>query len=176
MKTRLTVLFSFTIFVHLCLLVFTRDAPIITIPDQGQISGFFIKMYRTQTIVGYLGIPYATKPIEDRRFMPPGPFESWDGIRDGSIAQKSCWSVFRTPMKFHDEVFYKMLGIDPKPANNSQFSEDCLYLNIYVPDGNYFSFFHIFNFIYVTKIVYYVLMGLQRYISWVFTRNQSIVE
>lgn len=122
-------------------MVFTRDAPIITIPDQGQISGFFMKMFRTQTIVGYLGIPYAIPPVDERRFMPPGPAETWQGIRDGSVAPKTCWSVLRMPMKFHDEIYYKMLGFDPKSAdNNSEFSEDCLYLNIYTPDGNYIHF------------------------------------
>lgn len=128
-----------TTILYLCLLrnVFTRDAPVITIPDQGQISGFFMKMFRTQTIVGFLGIPYASSS----RFTPPGPAKTWEGIRDGSVAQKSCWSVFRMPIKIHDEIYYKMLGFDLNSADNiSQYSEDCLYLNIYTPDGNYMHF------------------------------------
>lgn len=148
MKTRLLHSISFTTFAYICSLqiAFTRDAPVITIPDQGQLSGIFIKMLRTQTIVGYLGIPYASPPVEERRFMPPVPAEAWQGIRDGSVAQKSCWSVFRMPMRFHDEIFSKMLGIDPKTTNISQFSEDCLYLNIYVPAGNYE------HFLFITRI------------------------
>lgn len=143
MKATLSATVIFVAFTSLCLLrmAFTRDAPVISIPDQGQISGTFMKQLRIQTIVGFLGIPYAAPPIEERRFMPPGPVETWQGIRDGSIAQKSCWSVFRMPMKFHDETFNKILGFDPKTANDSQFSEDCLYLNIYIPDGNYIHFY-----------------------------------
>lgn len=138
MKIRISAAISFVTFIYLCSLrmVFSRDAPVITI-DQGQISGFFIKMFRTQTIVGYLGIPYALPPVGERRFQPPAPPEAWQGVRDGSVAQKSCWSVSRMPMKFHDEVYYKILGFDPKSVNKSEFSEDCLFLNIYVPAGNY---------------------------------------
>lgn len=136
MRIRISAVISFVTFIYLCSfrMVLTRDVPVIT-TDQGQISGFFIKMFRTQTIVGYLGIPYAMPPVDERRFMPPVPAEAWQGVRDGSVAQRSCWSVFRMPTKFHDEIYYKMLGFDPKSANNTQFSEDCLYLNIYVPSG-----------------------------------------
>lgn len=122
----------------------SRDAPIVDITDQGQIVGFFIKMFRTQTIVGYFGIPYAHPPIEERRFAPPfvDTLPSWQGVRNGAIAPMQCWSDIRRPMKNHDEIFFKILGIDHKVSNTSQFSEDCLYLNIFVPDGKY-TFFYI---------------------------------
>lgn len=115
----------------------SRDAPIVDIPDQGQISGHFFNMFRTQKIVGYLGIPYAMPPIDDRRFAPPvvEGVAAWQGVRNGSQAPLQCWSDLRKPIKNHDDIFYKILNIDPKAADASQFSEDCLYLNIYVPDG-----------------------------------------
>lgn len=114
----------------------SRDAPIVTIPVQGQIMGFYSKMFRTQTIVGYLGIPYAQPPIDDRRFAPPSPdLPSWQGIRNGNIPSMQCWSDFRKPIKNHDEIFFKILGIDPRMSNISKFSEDCLYLNVFLPDG-----------------------------------------
>ncbi|XP_055308759.1 neuroligin-3 isoform X2 [Sitodiplosis mosellana] len=93
-------------------------------------------MFRTQTIVGYLGIPYAQPPLEDRRFAPPSqdPLPSWPGIRNGSIPPMQCWSDFRKPIKNHDEIFFKILGIDPRLSNITQFSEDCLFLNIFLPD------------------------------------------
>lgn len=61
------------------------------------------------------------------------------GIRNGSIPAMQCWSDIHKPVKNHDEIFYKILGIDPRLMNISQFSEDCLYLNIYLPDGEYKS-------------------------------------
>lgn len=119
--------------------IFGRDAPVVDIRDQGQIMGFFLKMFRTQTIVGYFGIPYAQPPIEDRRFAPPfvDTLPSWQGVRNGAIVPMQCWSDIRRPIKNHDEIFFKILGIDHKITNTSQFSEDCLYLNIFVPDGKY---------------------------------------
>lgn len=116
--------------------VLSRDAPVVSIPDQGQISGFYIKMFRTQTIVGFLGIPFAQPPTQDRRFMPPlGPFPAWEGIRDGSKAPMQCWTDSRRPTKAHDDFFSKIIGIDQKATDDSPFSEDCLYLNIYGPNG-----------------------------------------
>lgn len=124
-----------------CRIALCRDAPIVNIPDQGQIMGFFIKMFRTQTIVGYLGIPYAQPPIDDRRFAPPfvDTLPSWQGVRSGANVPMQCWSDVRKPLKNHDEIFFKILGIDPKTSNASQFSEDCLYLNIFVPDGKHIN-------------------------------------
>lgn len=125
------------LFMHMLRTTLCRDAPIINIPVQGQIMGFYSKMFRTQTIVGYLGIPYAQPPIEDRRFAPPSqdPLPSWQGIRNGTIPPMQCWSDFRKPLRIHDEIFFKILGFDPRLSNTSQFSEDCLYLNIFLPDG-----------------------------------------
>lgn len=140
MKLSYTVFYIFSIltFSFIFRMVLSRDAPVVKIPNQGSIMGYFIKMFRTQTIVGYLGIPYANPPIGDKRFAPPNIIPnppSWDGIRNGTIAQMQCWSDVRKPMKVHDEIFFKILGIDTKATNNSQFSEDCLYLNIFIPDG-----------------------------------------
>lgn len=135
--------YCFTILICFCVcrIALSRDAPVVNIPDQGQIMGFFIKMFRTQTIVGYLGIPYAHPPIDDRRFAPPfvDTLPSWQGIRSGANAPMQCWSDVRKPIKNHDEIFFKILGIDPKNSNASQFSEDCLYLNIFVPDGKHIN-------------------------------------
>lgn len=117
--------------------VLCRDAPVIQIPDQGQIMGTFLRMFRVQSIVAYMGIPYAQPPIDDRRFAPPvvDSLPSWQGIRNASQLPVQCWSDDRQPKKNHDEIFYKILGIDPKQSDASQFSEDCLFLNIFVPDG-----------------------------------------
>lgn len=141
MKTNYSIFLISIIIVnaHVTLFVVGRDAPIVQIPEQGQIMGFFIKMFRIQTIVGYLGIPYAQPPIDDRRFAPPfvDTLPSWQGIRNGANSPMQCWSDVRKPVKYHDEIFFKILGFDAKYSNSSQFSEDCLYLNIFVPDGKH---------------------------------------
>lgn len=132
-----SIVFTLLVFSSALLTVLCRDAPTIQIPDQGQIIGHFLNMFRTQKIIGYSGIPYAHPPIDERRFAPPvvETLPSWQGIRNGSQAQLQCWSDLRKPIKNHDEIFFKVLDIDPKAVESSQFSEDCLYLNIFVPDG-----------------------------------------
>ena len=61
-------------------------------------------------------IPFAKPPIGDLRFEEPVPFGSWEGTLDATTFGPSC--------------------IQPPsmPSNFTQ-SEDCLYLNIYVPGG-----------------------------------------
>ncbi|MGG1518643.1 carboxylesterase family protein [Paenibacillus oryzisoli] len=66
-------------------------------------------------ILAFRGIPYAAPPVgADRRFRPPLPPTSWDGIRDASLYGAAA----------------------PQPAKldyNPQQSEDCLTLNIWTP-------------------------------------------
>lgn len=114
-----------------------REPPIVNIADQGEIMGVFLKQYRTQTIIGYMGIPYAQPPVGSNRFSAPvvESLPSWEGVRDGSQVPALCWSETRKPVKQHDEAFAKLLGINLKPKNNTIFSEDCLFLSIFVPEG-----------------------------------------
>nr|XP_056710635.1 thyroglobulin [Euleptes europaea] len=63
----------------------------------------------------FLGIPYAAPPVAENRFRPPQVFtqvESWNA----TMTRASCWQP----------------GDDE--TRPSAVSEDCLYLNIYVPD------------------------------------------
>ncbi|XP_054841882.1 thyroglobulin [Eublepharis macularius] len=70
-----------------------------------------------KSIRQFLGIPYAAPPLAENRFRPPQVFtwvESWNA----TTTRASCWQPG------DDEV------------SPSSVSEDCLYLNIYVPDNN----------------------------------------
>ncbi|CAI5778982.1 Hypothetical predicted protein [Podarcis lilfordi] len=92
-------------------------APSVHIPSQGTLFG------TSQTIrVGsswkrirqFLGIPYARPPVAENRFRPPQAF-IWEESWNASTTRASCWQP----------------GDDG--AALSSVSEDCLYLNIYVP-------------------------------------------
>ncbi|XP_077209029.1 thyroglobulin [Paroedura picta] len=68
-----------------------------------------------KSIYQFLGIPYAAPPSGENRFRPPQVFtrvESWNA----TTTRASCWQP-------GDD------GVNP-----SSVSEDCLYLNVYVPD------------------------------------------
>lgn len=66
----------------------------------------------------YLGVPYAAPPVGDLRLMPPQPAAGWSGVRDAT--------------KFGDRCVQGS-GWDPG-YENPTLTEDCLYLNVYVPN------------------------------------------
>lgn len=134
------------LFWHYCILIFQvmcRDPPTVKIKEQGSIMGMFIKMYRTQSIVAYLGVPYATPPTGMLRFRPPivDNLPSWDGVRNGSKSRPNCFQNTKTPKQKHTMVLNKLLNkvmdLDTMmmEMSSDQYDEDCLYLNIFVPDG-----------------------------------------
>lgn len=134
------------IFWYYCILilqVMCRDPPTVKIKDQGTIIGMLLKMYRTQRIVAYLGIPYAHPPVGMLRFSPPvvDNLPSWDGVRNGSISQPNCFQNTNTPKPKHTMVLNKLLNkvmdLDSMmlEMSSDQYDEDCLYLNLFVPDG-----------------------------------------
>jgi hypothetical protein len=100
----------------------------------GPLQGIYIQNLQVEA---YLGVPYATPPLESLRFMPPVTPSLWTQIRMADTFSAVC------PQKLPDisnrteallqiprgRLVYleKLL---PLLANQS---EDCLYLNIYVP-------------------------------------------
>lgn len=132
-----------------CILIFRvmcRDPPTVKIKDQGSIMGKFMKMYRTQSIVAYLGIPYAHPPVDMLRFSPPvvDNLPKWDGTRNGSIAKANCLQNTNLPKAKHRMVLNKLLSkvMDMNSMmdlDTDQYDEDCLYLNIFTPDGECFQ-------------------------------------
>lgn len=121
-----------------------RDPPIVKIKDQGMVSGMFITMHRTQRIIAYLGIPYAMPPIDSLRFAVPviNMLPAWEGIRNGSIPQPKCLQNPKNQQPTHIKVINRLLeklGMDMDNTMGElepdSFSENCLYLNIYAPDG-----------------------------------------
>lgn len=96
----------------------------------------------------YLGVPYATAPIGERRFQPPEAPGSWQEIRNATQFAPVC------PQNVHGVLPEIMLpvwftdNLDAAATYVQNQSEDCLYLNIYVPteDGESPS----------TEFIYYV--------------------
>lgn len=145
------------IFWWYCILIFQvmcRDPPTVKIKDQGTVSGMFMKMYRTQSIVAYLGLPYAHPPVGILRFTPPvvDNLPSWEGTRNGSVNQPNCYQNTNNPPQKHTMVLNKLLtkvmdmNLTMMDMGSDRFDEDCLYLNIFVPDGESREFFVCFPF------------------------------
>ncbi|VDD78597.1 unnamed protein product, partial [Mesocestoides corti] len=74
----------------------------------------------------YLGIPFAKPPVGSLRFAKPKAVKLWKGQLDATQRPNTCWQ-------------YLFSGFDKaNPAarvwvNNTRMSEDCLYLNVWVP-------------------------------------------
>jgi para-nitrobenzyl esterase len=69
----------------------------------------------------WLGIPYAAPPVGDRRWRAPQPAAGWSGVRDGAHFGNRC---------------VQGTGWDPGYEQNTT-TEDCLYLNVYVPHATW---------------------------------------
>ena len=76
----------------------------------GQVSGKKL----SNGITAYLGIPFAAPPTNELRWKPPQPVVSWNGVKRAEMAPPACMQA------------------DPK---GETISEDCLYLNVWVPKG-----------------------------------------
>lgn len=64
----------------------------------------------------FLGIPFAAPPVGDLRWKAPQPVQPWSGIRDAKAYGNRC-PQFATPI-----------------GNAAGDNEDCLYLNVFVPE------------------------------------------
>ena len=66
----------------------------------------------------FRGIPYAAPPVRELRWQPPQPASDWRGVRPADRFADQCMQA----RVFGDMMF-----------RNSGVSEDCLYLNVWMP-------------------------------------------
>lgn len=91
-----------------------------------------LQTFVNSKVIQYLGIPYAQAPLGKLRFSAPvtNPLPSWKGIRNATQFAPSCQQMTNR-LKLHEKHYKKLLPDQP----NLSVSEDCLYLNIFTPDG-----------------------------------------
>ena len=80
-------------------------------PGKVKVEGGWIQGTVTDGLAIYKGIPFAAPPVGDLRWKAPQPVQKWEGVKDAT--------------KF---------GPGPmQNGNPSDYSEDCLYLNVWSP-------------------------------------------
>ncbi|XP_067128491.1 cholinesterase-like [Centruroides vittatus] len=92
-------------------------------PTYGKFNGNTIQVLNT-TLYAYFGIPYAAPPVDELRFQEPHPVH----YKSNNIYN----ATRRTPSCMQDPPFSILEWIDRNPKG---LSEDCLYLNIWVPSS-----------------------------------------
>ncbi|KAI6179542.1 Carboxylic ester hydrolase [Aphelenchoides besseyi] len=80
----------------------------------GDVQGKTFDFGNGRVASSYLGIPYAQPPIGDLRFKKPLPAKKWTGVR-------KC-------TEFATHCYYR------NPTHQLRPSEDCLFLNVFVPE------------------------------------------
>ncbi|KAM3844497.1 cholinesterase-like isoform 1-T2 [Vipera latastei] len=93
----------------------------VVITSSGSIKGMRV-LTRSGAVNAYLGIPYAEPPVGKLRFQKPVPHQPWSHVLEATHFGKPChqWTSFSYP--------YSRMWVAGKPH-----SEDCLFLNIWVP-------------------------------------------
>lgn len=98
----------------------SREEPIVNVPSLGRLRGSRMSSAAGRMIDAFRAIPYAQPPVGDLRFKDPLPAKDWQGTTlDASREGPKC-------IQFNSIVQDGLvLG-----------QEDCLYLNVYVPQVN----------------------------------------
>ncbi|KAJ8941777.1 hypothetical protein NQ318_006813 [Aromia moschata] len=109
----------------------------------GLLQGFIDAHRYLKPIERFLGVPYATPPVQSNRFSPTRTPSPWDGIRVSDKVGPVC------PQKLPD-ISNETAALEKMPKGRLEYlrrllpylknqSEDCLYLNIYTPAQVFFA-------------------------------------
>lgn len=119
-------------FVNISLSHTISSNPLIRSTNSGRVRGFdaYFRLSdspRTHHVRTWLGIPFAKPPIGLRRFKVAERIEPWSDIFDATHLPATCWQT--------EQIVYN-LEAEKIWSPNTNCSEDCLYLNIWVPVNN----------------------------------------
>ncbi|XP_050024745.1 acetylcholinesterase-like isoform X1 [Dermacentor andersoni] len=105
------------LFLAIVLTATADDAFVERQTTEGTVRGKVIRVLN-KTVEEYLGIPFAEPPVGKLRFRPPLPKRPWKGTVDATAGNTACSQVL----------------LDGITLGNLSFTEDCLQLNVWVPE------------------------------------------
>ena len=102
-------------------------ASLIKSTSYGKLRGMIVSASLNRNVSAYLGIPYAKPPINELRFRAPQKVSPWTDIKDATRQPSSCYQR-------RDLFFADFEGVQEQEPRVDP-SEDCLYLNVFVPSN-----------------------------------------
>ncbi|KAK7486471.1 hypothetical protein BaRGS_00022272 [Batillaria attramentaria] len=108
-------------------LPFASGYGLIVDTDKGKVQGKTIYANDKKVDV-FLGIPFAKPPLGDLRFKHPEQIDKWEGVKNATVQPNTC-------VQGYDSTFGNFSG-SMMWNPNTKVSEDCLYLNVWVPRTN----------------------------------------
>ncbi|XP_053561539.1 cholinesterase [Bombina bombina] len=93
---------------------------------QGKVSGIHLPVL-SGSVTAYLGIPYGEPPTGAQRFKKSEPRKPWQGTYNATEFGRSCYQN-------KQDIYSEFTGTAMWLVNN-EMSEDCLFLNIWVPSS-----------------------------------------
>lgn len=109
----------FSVFISIECFYYEEKEDLIVKINDGEILGRYITSQSGRTISAFIGIPFADKPIGNLRFKSPQKPIPWNGTLLTQDEPSKCPQIdtFSGPGIFEG-------------------NEDCLYVNVYVPEKN----------------------------------------
>ncbi|OBS81771.1 hypothetical protein A6R68_24239, partial [Neotoma lepida] len=126
--TQLQACFSMMCLRALVLVFLSACTALVVNTVHGKVLGKYVSLKGvTKPVAVFLGVPFAKPPLGFLRFAPPQPAEPWSFVKDATSYPPMCSQDAAEGQMVNDLLTNRNESIP------LQFSEDCLYLNIYTP-------------------------------------------
>lgn len=107
----------------------TKPSKVVNIgTNGGPVKGQMRRTISGKVVTSFLGIPYASPPVEDLRFESPKACKPWTQVIDAFYQPAKC-----------PQGSYLFSSITAPKNEQTKESEDCLYLNIWTPGNDFDS-------------------------------------
>ncbi|KAM4037645.1 acetylcholinesterase [Anomaloglossus baeobatrachus] len=100
------------------------ESELLVTTRSGKVRGTRLSVLSSH-VAGFLGIPFAEPPVDTLRFRRTEPKKPWSDVFDATSYPNACYQYF-------DTLYPGFSGIEMWNPNRPM-SEDCLYLNVWVP-------------------------------------------
>ena len=91
----------------------------------------YLGIERDSGVQAFLGIPFAEPPVNELRWERPLPIQGYLGEVDATQFMPACMQTGSGLVWYHGMM--SRVGVDPSLMEGPEYSEDCLYLNVWTP-------------------------------------------